>query len=133
MARRLSRRALADFVVSAYQRGDTMKPVVMQLAAHLVETRRTKELTMIVRDVEYALADVGVVSGVVTSAFDLEAHAKEAISDYIASVTKAETVSLAYQTDPEVIGGYSVALPGKEINHTVSHQLTQLKTRFKKV
>lgn len=133
MARRLSRRVLADFVVSAYQRGDEMKPVVMQLAAHLVETRRTKELTMIVRDVEYALADVGVVSGVVTSAFDLEAQAKEAISDYITSVTKAKTVSLAYQTDAGVIGGYSVALPGKELNHTVSHQLTQLKTRFKKV
>ena len=133
MARRLSRRALADFVVSAYQRGDDMKPVVMQLAAHLVETRRTKELSMIVRDVEYALADVGVVSGVVTSAFDLEAQAKEAISDYIASVTKAKTVSLAYQTNPDVIGGYSVALPGKELNHTVSYQLTQLKTRFKKV
>lgn len=133
MARRLSRRALADFVVSAYQRGDDMKPIVMQLAAHLVETRRTKELTMIVRDVEYALADIGVISGVVTSAFDLEAQAKEAISDYIASVTKAKTVSLAYQTDPGVIGGYSVALPGKELNHTVSHQLTQLKTRFKKV
>ena len=133
MARRLSRRALADFVVSAYQRGDDMKPVVMQLAAHLVETRRTKELSMIVRDVEYALADVGVVSGVVTSAFDLEAQAKQAISDYIASVTKAKTVSLAYQTNPDVIGGYSVALPGKELNHTVSYQLTQLKTRFKKV
>ena len=133
MARRLSRRALADFVVSAVTRGDDLKTVARQLAAYLVQSRRTKELDLIVRDIEYRLADYGFVAGTVTTAFAIGSETKAQLTRYVTELTQTPRVSLAYQQDPAVIGGYLISLPGKELNRTVHHQLTQLKTRFKKV
>lgn len=133
MARRVSRRVLAEYVAEVIVDGGDLSLTIQQLAAHLVVTRRTKELEMILRDVAFILADRGIVSGSVVSAHELTEATKRAIEVYVADVSKAKSVTLAYQLDPSVIGGYKVALPGSQIDHTISHQLTQLKTRFKKV
>lgn len=133
MAKRFSRRTLADFVVSAVTRGDTLNKVAWQLAAYLVQSRRTKELDLIVRDVEYRLAEHGFVTGTVTTAFAIGSDTKVQLERYITELTQTSSVSLAYKEDPALIGGYRISLPGKELNRTVHHQLTQLKTRFKKV
>jgi len=133
MARRVSRRVLAEYVAEVIVGGGDMPLTTQQLAAHLVVTRRTKELDMIMRDVSFILADKGIVSGTVISAYELAQETKKAIQSYVADVSKAKSISLSYQLDQAVIGGYKVSLPGSQIDRTISHQLTQLKTRFKKV
>lgn len=131
MARKLSRRALAQYVADTLTEANR-KTVVQQLAAYLVETRRTKELTLIIRDVTYFLAQKGVVNATVTSAFKLSAETQQAIKKFVASQTDAKSVTVTNQTDPSVLGGFKVSLPGAELDQTVAHQLTVLKTRFKK-
>jgi len=131
MARRLSRRSLALYVADNLAKG-SKTPVVKQLAGYLVESRRTKELDLIVRDVEFFLSQKGIVSATVTSAFDLSAETKKAIEQLIKSQTKATKIDLASQIDPSVIGGVKINLPGYELDQTIAHQLTVLKTRFKK-
>jgi len=133
MARRVSRRVLAEYVAGVIVEGGDLSLATQQLAAHLVVTRRTKELDMIMRDVSFILADKGIVSGTVISAYELAQETKKAIQSYVADVSKAKSISLSYQLDQAVIGGYKVSLPGSQIDRTISHQLTQLKTRFKKV
>jgi F0F1-type ATP synthase delta subunit len=133
MARRVSRRVLAEYVAGVIVEGGDLSLATQQLAAHLVVTRRTKELDMIMHDVAFILADKGIVSGTVVSAHELTQETKKAIQSYVADVSKAKSISLSYQLDQAVIGGYKVSLPGSQIDRTISHQLTQLKTRFKKV
>jgi len=133
VARRVSRRVLAEHVADVIVSGGDLSLTTQQLAAHLVVTRRTKELDMIMRDVSFILSDKGIVSGSVLSAHELTESTKQAIQEYVADVSKAKSVTLSYQLDPAVIGGYKVSLPGLQIDRTISHQLTQLKTRFKKV
>ena len=131
MPRRLSRRSLALYVADSLA-GGAKTPVVQQLAGYLVESRRTKELELIVRDVEYVLAQKGIVAATVTSAFDLSAETKKAVTELIKNQTKATKIELASQIDPSVIGGVKINLPGYELDQTIAHQLTVLKTRFKK-
>lgn len=133
MARRLSRRALAHYVADGVASKKSAQTVIKQLAAYLVETRRTKELNLIVRDVADILADRGIMTGTLTSAFELDAVAKKAIETSVAKQTGATQVSLAHEIDASLIGGYKVSLPGREINRTIAQQLTTLKTRLKKV
>lgn len=131
MARRLSRRSLALYVADHVAKGSNV-PVVQQLAGYLVESRRTKELDLIVRDIEYVLSQKGNIVATITSAFDVSSETKKAIEQYIKGQTKATKIDLLSQIDPSVIGGMKINLPGYELDQTVARQLTILKTRFKK-
>lgn len=129
---RLSRRAVATYVAEQLTSEADSKKVVLQLAAFLVDTRRTKELSLIIRDIQFYLAEAGSVSGVITTATALSAETKKAIEKYIKQQTGASTVALDSFIDPSVIGGVKVNIPGRELDATVSRSLTVLKTRFKK-
>jgi len=129
---RLSRRAIATYVAQQLTTGTDSKKVVLQLAAYLVDTRRTKELSLIIRDIQFYLSEAGSVSGVITTATTLTAETKKAVEKYIKQQTGATTVALDSFIDPSVIGGVKVSIPGRELDATVSRNLTILKTRFKK-
>ena len=132
---KLSRRAIATYVASQLTGSQateaTSKKVILQLAAYLVDTRRTKELSLIVRDIQVYLSDAGMVSGAITTASTLSAATKTAIEKYIKGQTGAATVALDSIIDPSVIGGVKISIPGRELDATVSRNLTVLKTRFK--
>jgi len=129
---KLSRRAIAMYVAEQLTSGADSKGIILQLAAYLVDTRRTKELPLIIRDIQYYLAETGSVSGVITTATVLSAETKKAIETYIKQQTGAKTVALDSLIDPTVIGGVKVSIPGRELDATVSRSLAILKTRFKK-
>lgn len=131
MAQKLSRRNLATYVADHWTEQSHTK-VVRQLAAYLVETRRTKELDLIVRDVDYLLSERGVVNARITSAFDLSAETNRAIKQLVKERTGAKTVTTHSETNPSLLGGFKVQLPGRELDRTIAHQLTVLRTRFKK-
>ena len=59
MARKLSRRALALHVATHLVNGKPQKEIAQQLAAYLIWTRRTRELSVIVRDIQFYLAEHG--------------------------------------------------------------------------
>ncbi len=128
---KLSRRSIALHVANQLLTAHH-KQVIMQLAAYLVETHRTKELALVVRDIEFYLAEAGSVSGTVTSAFDLTAQTKQAIETYIKQHTNAKNVELNHVVDPTVIGGVKINVPGHELDATVRRSLTILKTRYRK-
>lgn len=131
MPQRLSRRKLATYVAGLVLDKKTDQ-AVQELAAFLVETRRTKELALIVRDVEAIMASKGVIVGTVTTAFELSDAAKKAIEAQVAAQLGAKDVSLSPVIDKSVIGGTKIRVPGYESDQTVAHTLTVLKTRFKK-
>lgn len=130
---KLSRRSIALYVANELSDAKQRKQVVLELAAYLVDTRRTNELLLIIRDIEFYLAEAGSVSGTITTAFDLTTETKKAIEVYVKKHTGAKTVSLDHFVDPAVLGGVKVSIPGHELDATVRRSLTTLKTRYKKV
>jgi len=132
MPGRISRRIIANYIANGLVEGKNKKELVQQLAGFLIDTRRTKELDLIVRDVEFKLAEHGVIQATIVSAFDLTTETTKALEAFIKDKTKASKVSLTNTIDPTVIGGVKIQLPGREIDQTVARQLTVLKTRFKK-
>ena len=132
MARKLSRRSLAMYVASQLVLENSNATIIKQLAAYLVESRRTKELELIVRDVNFYLSEVGIVNATVTSAFDLTTETKKAIEQFIKKERNSSQVSIDTLIDPSVIGGVKISLSGYELDNTITHKLNVLKTRYKK-
>lgn len=132
MARKLSRRAIAEHIAERLVAGDSQATLVSQLAAYLIETRRTNEVSLMIRDIQYYLAEKGHLVGTVTSAFELSEATQKAIESFAKSETNAQKVHLDTIVDPNVLGGIRLALPGKELDTTVSRKITLLKTRYKK-
>lgn len=131
MARKLSRRDLATHFAEGYLSGTSLKKLSRELAAYLIESRRTKELTLLIRDIQYYLAEKGYVIGTVTSAHELSAAMKKAIESYAKKKSGAAKLQLDAIVDENVLGGVKVELPGHELNTTITRQLTILKTKYK--
>lgn len=125
MAVRVSRRKLAAYTAEQLMKAD--KAVLTQLAAYLVETRRTKELPLLVRDIESALAAHGVVIADVTTVGSLGAAAEKAVRDFVANTQHASKVHLRTAEDPALLAGVKISLPGSELDTSVRRKLTALK------
>ncbi len=132
MARKISRRALALHVATHLVHGKPQKEIARQLAAYLIWTRRTKELSLIVRDIQFYLAEHGHIAGTVTSAHELSASTLKEIQAFAKSKTGAKNVSLDTEIDESLIGGIKLEVPGYELDSTIARQLNALKTRYKK-
>lgn len=132
MARKLSRRAITEYIAQALLDGEPKQKLIDQLAAYLIENRRINELSLMVRDIHYYLAQKGYVSGTIISAFELSDATKKSIETFVKTQSNATEVQLNTKVDPSVLGGVKLALPGKELDATISRKLTLLRTRHKK-
>lgn len=131
---RLSRRSIAKYIAGSLIEGKTSKKALLtELAAFLIDTQRTKEVDVIIRDIEYYLAEKGYVRTTIVSAFDISEETKKTLEAFVKEQTKATQVSLSSMVEPAVLGGVKISVPGRELDQTIARQLTVLKTRFKKV
>ena len=132
MARPLSRRVVARYIANQLIEGQKLDALATQLAAYLIQHRRTNEIDTILRDVAHHLADAGYVEAIVTTAQKLNAATETAVKQLVKDATGAKEVSVASQIDETVLGGVKIETPGHELNATIAHQLQVLKTRYKK-
>jgi len=132
MATRLSRRKIASYYASSLIDGADAKKLTLQLAAFLIESKRTKELDLVISDIEYQLSLNGIVLASVTSAHDLDEMTRKALIDLVHDTTKATQIQLKEYIDPGVIGGVKLEFTGSELDTTIARRLTKLKTNFKK-
>lgn len=124
MANRLSRRKIAAYYADELVAGsDIMK----SLAAYLVESRRVREYELIVRDIEAALAERGVLVADVASSHGLSPAAKKAVASYLTQTTGAKQIQMRESVDESLLGGVKAAIPGSELDATLRHRLNQLK------
>lgn len=121
---KLSRRKIAQVWADELLAGRDM---TTQIAAYLVNERRTDEAELIVRDTEAALADRGVAVADITTAGSLSADAKKAIQTFLSTRLGAQKVALRETTDPTVIGGVRIDTAGKRLDATLATRLGKLK------
>jgi F-type H+-transporting ATPase subunit delta len=125
MANRLSRRKIAAYAVDRLDGGAESAEVVKEMAAFLVDTRRTRELDLLIRDIEGELALRGTVIADVTSAYPLG----EEIKKQIAELVDAKHLQLREAVDSSVLGGVRVEVPGGRFDGTIKHRLAVLKAK----
>jgi F-type H+-transporting ATPase subunit delta len=126
MAARLSRRKIAIFVTDKILAGNHQaQQVLRELAAYLVTERRTRELDLIVRDIEAMLAAKGTVVADVASARPLNA----AVRSEITAMLGAKSVQLRATIDETLLGGVRIDTPGKRFDGTIRHKLNALRAK----
>lgn len=121
---KLSRRKIAAYCAEELLAG---RNVMDQLAAYLSDTGRTREADLIVRDVEVALAERGLVVADVQSANALGEETKVAVSSFLGNAMKAERVVLRESVDSSLLGGVRITAAGSELDATLRRRLNQLK------
>lgn len=126
MALRLSRRKIATYAADQLLAGGVAtREVLRSVAAYLVETGRTRELTLLVRDIEDVLASRGHVVADVTSAHPLSKALKDEIKDLVGG----DTLQLRELIDPSLLGGMKIDVPGKRFDGTIRRKLTALRAK----
>lgn len=131
MAIRISRRKITVYIADQLAKGGDEKKVLQELAAFLIDNKRTNELDLIVRDIEYQLLLRGIVLAHVTSAFELASETRAAITKMIKDKTDAKTIELQQLIEPNLLGGIRLDLPGMQLDNTISRRLTTLRTNVR--
>lgn len=120
---KLSRRKIAAYFADELIAG---RSVVRPLAAYLVETKRVRETTLVIRDIEAALAERGVLLADVSTARELASDTQRELKDYLRQSTGAKDVTLRSHIDPHLLGGVRIDTPGNRLDKTLRHKLNQL-------
>lgn len=131
MTSRLSRRKISQYISNRLVDGCDKTDLVNRLAAFLVENHRTKELELVVKDIESELMNRGIVVARLTSAFDLLSDTKDVIANMIKRETGADNVQLSEFIDKKVLGGIKLEIPGMQYDNTIARKLLILKTSNK--
>jgi F0F1-type ATP synthase delta subunit len=123
----LSRRRIADSAAKRIASGEPKTSVLREVAAYLIDSRRTRETELIARDIETALIDRGVIVGTVVSARKLTASAKEMIDSFVKHhYENVKTVVLRERVDESLIGGVRIELPDRQLDASVANTLDKL-------
>ncbi len=124
----ISRRKLARHSADRLVSGESTSDVLRELAAYLIQSRRLKEVDLIVRDIEVQLLHSGYVAATVVSARSLEAEAKKMIEQLIKDTYPAvKSIELNEEIDSSLIGGYKLTLPGAQADASVRTTLETMR------
>lgn len=123
---KLTRRELADYAAAQLQAGNGA--VIEELAAYLIESRRTREAGLIVRDIESALARRGIVIAHVSSAHALDASSRSSLEAVLKQTFGATSLQLKERVEPALLGGVKVLAADKELDASARRRLQQLRS-----
>ena len=125
MVTKLSRRKIATVVAERLLEGD--KAIIKDLAGYLFYTKQTRSINLLVRDIENALLDKGVLVAKVVSAHDLADSVKKQIDAFLLDESGANSVQVQYSIDKDLIGGIQISTPQAILDTSIKNKLQQLK------
>lgn len=120
---KLSRRQLAEYLIA-----NPGKKAANQVAGYLVSNGRSKELGLVIREVEVRLDENGRSVAHVTSARKLTADEQRNVIKMLKSQDKnIQSVEIINQIDPSVLGGVIVRTPKTEVDVSIRTRLNRMK------
>lgn len=125
MADHLSRRKIAGYVAAEAVKGTSMKKLLREVAAYLIETGRTRDYELMVRDIEDALGREGIVIADISTAASEQAVSESAFKHL---VPHAKQLIIRNHIDKSLLGGVLVELPGKQLDASIRSRLTKLRS-----
>lgn len=125
MAARISRRKLAAYAARELVAGNA--GVLQNVAAYLVEARRTREADLVVRDIESALENQGILLAEVISARELSRELTQQIETFLREQAGVKQVHLTEEVDASVIGGIKIVTPTAVHDNTIKQNISALR------
>lgn len=125
MVTKLSRRKIATVVAERLLEGD--KTIIKDLAGYLFYTKQTRSINLLVRDIENALLDKGVLVAKVVSVHDLADSVKKQIDAFLLDESGANSVQVQYSIDKDLIGGIQISTPQAILDTSIKNKLQWLK------
>lgn len=123
----ISRRKLAEHAANRLLKGDAPSDVLNEIAAFLIDTKRTNESDLVVRAVEDALLTRGVALVTVTSARELSDGARSDIEQLVRSEYDGiSSVLLREIIDSSVLAGVKISLSDAQLDTTAKAKLEKL-------
>lgn len=123
----ISRRVLVRTIVDQLEK-EKMAEVMKRLAAYIIENKLSKQIELILADIETELARRKIVIADVTTARPLVEESREAILDYIRGLTKTQNPELRETVDESLLGGAIIQVAGTELDSSLKTKLQRLKT-----
>ena len=117
----LSRSKLASYVVDQLESGHT--DVIRELAAYLIETKRTREAELLIREITEQFERRGIVAAEITSAEPID----ESLRTQIAELVGAKKLIISETIDANVLGGIRVTTASRSLDATLAHRLNLLR------
>lgn len=117
----ISRTKLARFVADKLEAGH--QEVIRELAAYLIDSRRTRETELIIREINEQFERRGIVIAEVATTRPLDA----ALRDEIKTLLDAKEVELTETIDPTLLGGIRLTTPSRELDATIARRLKLLR------
>ncbi len=131
MSQRVSRRSLARYAADQLLNGNSAKNVAERLAAALIASRREKDASLLLDDINYELQNRGhLASATLTTAHPLSASLKNEVASLVKKLAKVRQVILTEQIDRTVIGGVRIQTADRTWDKTVTAELNKLKGSF---
>lgn len=101
-----------------------------EIAAYLLQTGRTGELSSLLRDVQQIRAEHGIVEVMAATAHELSAAARKDIEAYIRQLyPDAQQIIISEVRDADVIGGVRLELANQQLDLSVRGKLNRFKQR----
>ena len=125
MVTKLSRRKIATVVAERLLEGD--KTIIKDLAGYLFYIKQTRSINLLVRDIENALLDRGVLVAKVVSVHDLADSVKKQIDAFLLDESGANSVQVQYSIDKDLIGGIQISTPQAILDTSIKNKLQRLK------
>jgi F0F1-type ATP synthase delta subunit len=127
----ISRRRLADYAVKQLLEGQTAKQISKELAAVLIETKKTGDAELLAQDIAWQLEKRGKLASVeVTSATGISETLRQEITSFIKEAVGVKQVNINEETDESVIGGVRIETAALAWDRTIAKQLTDIKESF---
>lgn len=125
---KVARHTLAEAIAKRTMQVQDRKLLAKEIAAYLLEERRTSEIESILRDIMQYRTAYGILEAEVVSAHQLDQEVLDDVKQLLRSAyPAAKTVHVSHRTDPEVIGGIRIDMANEQLDLTVAAKLATLK------
>jgi len=125
---KITNNELAGYVVDQLEAGVNSELVARRVASLLIDERRTRDASTLLRAIEAALNDRGQTQITVTSAHELTIE----IKNQLANILDVKSPVITEVIDPSVIGGVKARAGEKEIDLTVRARFNRFKKQVTK-
>lgn len=125
---KLSRKELAMYIAKRTLDAKDYKKLVREIAAFLLEERRTPDLGSLMRDIMHIRAELGIIEAAAVSAHNLSMDVKKEIKEMLKErFPQAKEISVTNKIDPSVVGGVRVETSGKQLDLSLRGKLANFK------
>ena len=119
---KLTRTQLADYLVEHPD-----KRAAQQVASYLISSGRSKEIDLVIRQVESRLSKGGRMVARVSSAHKLDADQQRSIIKLVKQLREdIESVEVINKVDPSLLGGVVIRTPEMEVDVSLRGRLNRL-------